>query len=228
MMNLFTLSGYVDLIYSFLVAYPLLFSIVIFLAGFRISHYLFITLHILSPNNVDNADFRRVKGGNHGLISPEDVLHEYGYISSEKGHILFYQKWMNNSKSKVVRGVIILCHGFGDHSSGFQSRIAIAFGNWIMYTFQSCTCTHNDHTARHLIEWTHTLSSRWIRGCSHRLLWSRSQWRVTWVSNERRWFGAGCELNLTWSLNLFVPRIPARSITNCDLFYQSRLLTIHR
>ena len=132
--------------------YPLFCSALIFYTGWRLSYWLFITLHILTPNNVDNADFRRFKAGNHGLNVPDDIYHETGYIKNEKGYLLFHQKWapleeqpvMNvpyestGDRSMRKRGsivkepkstdtVIVICHGFGDHSGGFLSRLAISF-----------------------------------------------------------------------------------------------------
>ena len=73
-------------------AYPLFCSALLFYAGWRFSYWLFITLHILTPDNIDNADFRRVKAGNHGLNVPDDIYHETGYIRNEKGYLLFHQK----------------------------------------------------------------------------------------------------------------------------------------
>ena len=136
--------------------YPLFCSALIFYAGWRVSYWLFITLHILTPDNIDNADFRRVKAGNHGLNVPDDIYHETGYVKNQKGYLLFHQKWApldeepksssnspsrffsNNSdrsrnsstRPRIPRStdaVIMICHGFGDHSGGFLSRVAVSF-----------------------------------------------------------------------------------------------------
>ena len=149
-MFLFDMIGSVLL--DFYHAYPLFCSALLFYAGWRVSYWLFITLHILTHDNVDNADFRRVKAGNHGLNVPDDIYHETGYMRNEKGYLLFHQKWTpleerpheispsrwsgnrnDRKQSSFIREpkstdtVIVICHGFGDHSGGFLSRLAISF-----------------------------------------------------------------------------------------------------
>lgn len=107
--------------------HPFAFASILFSAGFYLSFILYEKLHFLSPETYDNSDYRRAKAGKHGLVMPSDIYHEYGWVENSKGQLLFNQKWLPLDASIPVLSVIVLCHGFGDHSAGFLSQLAVKF-----------------------------------------------------------------------------------------------------
>jgi pimeloyl-ACP methyl ester carboxylesterase len=101
--------------------HPVLLS---FIAGCAITFWLTRLLLLHSPDDVDFADFRRMKAGRYGLDAiPEDIHHESGWRQNRKGQLLFHQRFQK--KNVEPRGVVLLCHGFGDHSAGYIGRLAL-------------------------------------------------------------------------------------------------------
>jgi acylglycerol lipase len=47
----------------------------------------------------------------------------YSWSPNKKGQLLFHQKFSPVTTSPC--GVVIMCHGFGDHSAGFQSTLSV-------------------------------------------------------------------------------------------------------
>lgn len=101
--------------------HPVLLS---FITGCAVTFWLTRLLMLHSPDNVDFADFRRMKAGIYGLDSiPEDIHHECGWRQNKKGQLLFHQRYQK--RNAEPRGVVLLCHGFGDHSAGYLVRLAL-------------------------------------------------------------------------------------------------------
>jgi pimeloyl-ACP methyl ester carboxylesterase len=114
--------------YTYVVEYiPWIKYTVLFTGGFVMAYNLFHKLHWRNLEDTDNSDYRRQKGKIYGLDeAPDDIIHEYGWVPNIRGNLLFYQKWLP-LPSKPVTSVVVLCHGFGDHSAGFLRKLAVKF-----------------------------------------------------------------------------------------------------
>jgi hypothetical protein len=85
--------------------------------------------YILSfmTRNPDEPDERRKTyfKKHHKVVIPPTIDHKMEWTPNSRGMLLFRHQYV--PKNSEIKGVIGLCHGFGDHSQDFLTDLAIKF-----------------------------------------------------------------------------------------------------
>mmetsp|Transcript_1523 Transcript_1523/g.2449 ORF Transcript_1523/g.2449 Transcript_1523/m.2449 type:complete len:362 (-) Transcript_1523:134-1219(-) len=78
----------------------------------------------ISSARADQADERRRRCKALIFPVPTDIEHIRQWTPNSRGMLLFRQQFIPHG---VIRGVIGICHGFGDHSQDFLTELAVKF-----------------------------------------------------------------------------------------------------
>lgn len=98
----------------------------IFIFGIFLGNILwYIKYYSLSSRQSDYSDYRRLKHKGKEFKIPNNVIKEQKWEQNKRGALL--HKQIFQLKNKNIKGIILMCHGFGDHSLDFLIEIALKF-----------------------------------------------------------------------------------------------------
>jgi alpha-beta hydrolase superfamily lysophospholipase len=96
----------------------------IFVIGLFIGYIVWI-IQTMTKRKNDESDERRKSYFGKGYPIPENILRENYWKPNSRG-MLIHQNILR-PKHDNIRGVIMICHGFGDHTLDFVTEIALKF-----------------------------------------------------------------------------------------------------
>lgn len=103
-------------------------NLFIFLIGIFLGSFLyFINNSSLLSFQKDSSDIRRKEYYGKGYLIPSNIKREQKWEPNSRGYLLHQQVLL--PKEKNIKGIILICHGFGDHSLDFLIEIALKFVN---------------------------------------------------------------------------------------------------
>jgi caffeoylshikimate esterase len=96
----------------------------IFVIGLFIGYILWF-IQIMSKRNNGESDERRKNYFGKGYPIPENIVRESSWKPNSRGMLL--HQVIFRPKHDKIHGVIMICHGFGDHTLDFVTEIALKF-----------------------------------------------------------------------------------------------------